>query len=113
VPMDLLPQYCAYEIEMTLINFRAREEVQWQIANLDTIVFLFFDTFYEYVNPAYWLNSAHPSEADAVEYYQNLLFWQTLWRKLSEEASQKAKEACFPLPIRATANPSAYTPFFT
>jgi hypothetical protein len=51
-------------------------------------------------NPEYWLNSAHPSEVHTVEYYQKLLACQTLWRKLSAEARQKAKEACFPLPIR-------------
>jgi hypothetical protein len=39
VPTDLLPQYWAYEMEMTAVNLRAREEVQWQSGNLDTIVF--------------------------------------------------------------------------
>jgi hypothetical protein len=39
VPTDLLPQYWAYEMEMTAINLKSREEVQWRSANLDTIVF--------------------------------------------------------------------------
>jgi hypothetical protein len=39
VPTDLLPQYWAYEMEMTAINLKAREDMQWRSANLDTIVF--------------------------------------------------------------------------
>ena len=51
-------------------------------------------------NSEYWLNSAHPKDVATVEYYQNLLACQTLWRELSAEARQKAEEMCFPLPVR-------------
>jgi hypothetical protein len=51
-------------------------------------------------NPDYWFNAAPPAEIATVEYYQKLLYCQTLWRKVSAEARQEAENLCFPLPLK-------------